>query len=366
MPKTRELRRPDTDGWRALCESGFFRQFVPKEFNGYAQGLDGFIDNALLVASICPSTGWVAALLAGHNWFAANLSADVQAELFGASSFILASSLSTPPGVARQACGGLLIDGRWKWASGVGVADWIIAAAILSDGTIGPELKIVLFPATQARVVDTWHAHGLAGSGSHDVEVDALFVPYTHVLSDMNILNGTGPAASLYAEPVWRVPAMTLGYLLLAIPALGAARGLLASFVERLKGRIKQGSVSLQAESEMTRIRVARAELLLEAAECTLRTVGKEMEMDPGSGGHPVDRRLAWRARIANAVGFCRNATATLVEVSGSSAMRAGQDFERFLADFEIMASHAAFDTDQAFEAYGRSLLGGPPPSSFA
>ena len=40
-----------------------------------------------------------------------------------------------------------------------------------------PEQRIVVVPAADAIIHDTWHVSGLRGTGSHDVELQDVFVP---------------------------------------------------------------------------------------------------------------------------------------------------------------------------------------------
>ena len=95
-------------------------------------------------------------------------------------------------GQARRDGHHLVIDGRWPFNSGCVHADWYQTGIIVHgrrptgrrpDGT--PDLRFAYFPAAAAEIHDTWHATGLRGTGSHDVEVRQLRIPAEHSAAPM-------------------------------------------------------------------------------------------------------------------------------------------------------------------------------------
>src|SRR5207253_537198 len=57
------------------------------------------------------------------------------------------------------------------------------------------EIRIAYFyPKSVARIVDTWDVSGLRGTGSHDIEVEELFVPEERTFSALDLrARVTGP-----------------------------------------------------------------------------------------------------------------------------------------------------------------------------
>ena len=192
------LRRISDPVWSVLRRSGFFHQFVPKAFGGMATDTDSFVDASLPVAEACASTAWVATLVAKYNWVLAHFPPETQAELWnGVPPNIVASAVNTPPGRAVRVSGGFRVTGTWKRGSGVARADWVMAGAVLGefDDELPPCPLMTLFPAGEAEVLDTWHADGMAGTGSHDIRAVNLFVPEARTLPLASLLNGRGPGA---------------------------------------------------------------------------------------------------------------------------------------------------------------------------
>ena len=363
------LRRPTDAVWSALRRSGFFYQFVPKAFGGMATDLDSFIDASLPIAEACASTAWVATFCAKHNWLLAHFPLETQSELWGgAYPYIVAPVVSAPPGRAVRVDGGVLVTGSWKWASGIMHADWVMALALLGDADDGlpPRPIMTLFPAEKAEVLDTWYVDGMAGTGSNDVRVADLFVPEARTVSLAAVMAGRGPGSRHYPEAIYRAPMFPFFTVTLTIPALGAARIALSQFRAQLAGHVKPGAEIKQADKPAAQIRLAEADLMVNAAEVLIRDAGRRA-VAAGAFDEPeqIPHRIAVRAQATHAVSLCRKAALHLAEGAGSSVHRLDQPFQRAVRDVSVIANHFAFDVDVAHELHGRALLGLPPNSAF-
>ena len=96
----------------------------------------------------------------------------------------MSGTLAAPYGRATVVDGGFRVTGRWPYGSGCQNADWLgftdrrllgDQPRLDADGL--PEQRIVVVPASTAIIHDTWHVSGLRGTGSHDVELQDVFVP---------------------------------------------------------------------------------------------------------------------------------------------------------------------------------------------
>ena len=86
-------------------------------------------------------------------------------------------------GRADRVDGGWRINARKIFGSGVPAGDFLITGAVWDDPEAGE--TVLHFPlslkAEGVRVLDTWHALGMRGTGSHDVAIEDAFVPDTSV-----------------------------------------------------------------------------------------------------------------------------------------------------------------------------------------
>ncbi len=360
------LRRPVDRVWNALRASGFFYQFVPKRFGGLETDTDSFIDASLPLAEACASTAWVATFCAEHNWLLAHFPEETQAALWGGDfPYIIAPAVTAPPGTATPTDGGFVVSGNWKWGTGVMHADWIIASALVTNPDGPPKAMLVLFPATDATVIDTWHVDGMAGTGSNDIQAKDIFVPTARTVFTTPIRSGRGPGSRGYDNRIYSAPMLPFLAMTAAIPALGAARATVAAFRERLGAHVRMGNESSQAHRPAAQIRLATAELMVNAAELLIRDAGRR-NVALGSVEEPAQTptRIAIRAQIAFAVKQCRDAALHLSEGAGSGVHMLDHPFQRAVRDINVVASHVAFDVDTAFELHGRALIGLPPNSA--
>lgn len=357
------LRRPVDEIWQALRRAGYFYQFVPKAFGGLEASPDEFIDATLPIAEACASTAWAASFCAEHNWIVSHFPVETQRALFGGDyPYVVAPGVTAPPGTATPVEGGYRVTGRWKWGTGVMHADWIIATVLVPrDGGVH-EARMVLFPAAEASVIDTWHVDGMIGTGSNDVAVADLFVPEAFTVISAPLRCGRGPGSRAYNNPIYSAPMLPFLTMTAAMPALGAARGALAAFRDRLTGHVRMGNQIRQADRPATQIRLARADVMITSAEQIVRKAGRdavalgrldEPEQTPG--------RLEVRARLAYAVSLCREAVSHLAESAGSAVHMLDQPFQRALRDLSVLSTHVVFDLDTAMELHGRAIVGLPP-----
>ena len=52
-----------------LDDAGFLQILTPKHYGGHELNIDILVAVSRIIASACPSTGWVTAFYIGHNWF---------------------------------------------------------------------------------------------------------------------------------------------------------------------------------------------------------------------------------------------------------------------------------------------------------
>lgn len=356
------LRRPVDSVWQALRDSGVFYHFVPRMYGGLEYDLETFIDTMLPLGEGCASTGWVASFCVEHNWMLAQFSKAAQDEIFGGGwPYVIAPGVTMPPGRAEPVEGGYRLTGRWRWGTGVMHADWILATGMV-PGESPPRMLFFAFPAAEARVLDTWHMDGMAGTGSNDIVAHELFVPEHRVINMQHMREGRAPGALLHENPMYRMPMLPFLAITAAVPAVGAARAAVAAFRERLDVRIMHGTTTRQGEKPAAQMRLARAEMEVRSADILLRDAARQtMEIANQAAPSTAEQRIHVRLQVAWAMDACRRAIREVCEGAGSSAHALDNPLQRALRDVNVMASHVVYDMDLALELQGRALVGLPP-----
>ena len=87
-----------------------------------------------------------------------------------------------------------------------------------------PQPLEVLVPRAEYRVLDTWHVAGLRGSGSHDVEVEDVFVPD-------RFTTRVGASALRETGPLFRLPTFSR----LAYNKVGVATGIARAAIDDVR-----------------------------------------------------------------------------------------------------------------------------------
>jgi 3-hydroxy-9,10-secoandrosta-1,3,5(10)-triene-9,17-dione monooxygenase len=119
-------------------------------------------------------------------------------------SVLIASALMFPPGKATRAPGGYRLTGRWPFSSGVDASAWNMLGGIIQGGEVG-EMRMFVVPREDYRIIDTWRALGLRGTGSNDVESKDIFVPIARSPS-MRAKVAPRTRARRQSGPLFRIP----------------------------------------------------------------------------------------------------------------------------------------------------------------
>ena len=181
MEAERRLTPQVVDALRAL---GAFRLAVPHAYGGLE--LDPMTQVRVVeeLSRMDGSVGWCAMISSAGSFASAFLAPAVAQRVCGPLDFSLAGQV-VPMGRAELVDGGYRVTGRYRFGSGCQHASVISGGCVVFEGgkprqlTPGrPEIRVVMFPPSACKILDTWHTTGLAGTGSHDFEVEDVFVPF--------------------------------------------------------------------------------------------------------------------------------------------------------------------------------------------
>jgi indole-3-acetate monooxygenase len=356
-------RRLAADVVEAFHGAGLFRIQIPERFGG--AGLDPIEAMPVYeeVAAADGSAGWNLAIGAGGGAFAAMLDdADALEEIVGAPRALLAGSVNPAALRVVPDGDGYRVSGRLRYASGVSQSNWLMAGGIVFDGDQPrltrdgvPVIVGTFFPTREARVLDTWHPNGLAGTGSHDVEVNDVRVPSVRCFEFFT--TKPRPFDPLAALPLFS----RLGATITGV-GIGIARRAIDELAELAGAKMPMGSPgSLLRERAGVQIDVARARGLVDGARAHVTHVAREVFARVRSGAAPslddqVRLRLAYvtaAEQFARAVDLVRNA-------AGMNAIALGSVLERCWRDAHAVTQHIAISPSH-LERLGRITLGFPP-----
>lgn len=365
--ESERLGYPHPAVWDALRATGFHYHFMPKKYGGCEFGPEDFFLTASVIAEACPSTAWATTFTVEHNWIASLYPEKAQDEFFARGRYIIAPAVSTPPAMAVKVPGGYKVNAHWKWGSGVMHSNWCIGMAMLpGEGDAQPTTIWVAFPMSEAKVLDTWHVAGLAATGSNDIVVKDLFVPEHMVVTASDLQFGTTPGSKVHDNPVYRMPSTAFLALVTSAPTIGAARGAVKIFQERLKTRKVTGTQTILSEKANMQVLLARADVMVRTSELLLQTLAREVLERAASGkNYDIAARMASTAQNAYASRLAREAIRLVIDNAGSSVHLLSDPMQRLARDANVACAHLIQDFEQLAEQHGRSMLGLPPITYF-
>jgi alkylation response protein AidB-like acyl-CoA dehydrogenase len=351
-----QLRRPADEAIAAVEEAEIFKLMVPKRYGGLEFDMETFMDVVLALSEGDASLAWVTAFLIEHNWMFSLFPESFQEELFSDRSYVLAPGMVAPTGNARPAPGGVILNGRWQFATGVWHSSWIIAGAILLNEDEVPDPRFFAIPREEVIVEATWNVDGMCGTGSHDVVIEECFVPHDRSISMIEMNRGCTPGSKIHVGALYRTPMVSLLTATAAMPSLGQARALVREYATRLPGRKRLGMGLSQAESVTAQIRVARLSIAVQQAEPLLRDTVRELCVlrDRSVGAD----RARMQAQLGTVVDQSKQIISEVCAASGANAHQLTDRFQRARRDAEMMSCHVAFDLDATLENAGKAMLG--------
>lgn len=320
-------------------------------------GLDGtvrdLIDMVAMLAEADGSTGWVA----GH-W--ALTAASIQAL---AQDPFVEEVLSTPGGAIgwsnmpraeiEATEGGWRVSGRWAFASGCKAADWIGGDVPVPDADAPRGFRSVtmLAPAAEGRIEETWDVVGLAGSGSHTIVLENVFVPTYRTFDWPDAKPVAGRRLGFLARP-WTIGVVAAGvHLGLARRAIDETRAELEGKRDRMTGE------PLVARSEAVTTLEA-AEGLLYALRAGLDRAADDVWAEGLQNGAPSDAaRLTIRTAATTAVQEGARIVRDVWDIAGASAIRRAAPLQRVMRDASCLIHHVS-GRRECWERAGRVRLG--------
>ena len=125
-----------------------------------------------------------------------------------------------------------------------------------------PPLRMMVLPASEVHIIDTWTVSGLCGTGSHDFVLDEVFVPADHTFT---VFQPGGLEGTL-----GRIPELMYSALAIATVAVGIAHGALADITTLATAKVPMFADGTLASNPLFRYRLAEADTQLRAAQALL------------------------------------------------------------------------------------------------
>ena len=342
-----------------LANARLFKVALPEAEGGLGADILTALRVIEEVARADGSTGWCLAMAINTFRQSAQLAPAVRRELFFSGPVGVSAGSARERGRAVAVPGGYRVTGHWFFASGCMHSALLHGACKVFDGDAprlrangDQEIRIAFFhPKSRARIIDTWNVSGLRGTGSHDIEVDDLFVPEEHTFSALD-------RRARVTGPMNRIHGFDLAGCGFCCVGLGVARAAIDAFVELATVKIPRSSSDLLRERVMAQAHVAEAEGLLRSGRAFLFEVVGDM-WETVLAGDPVTehQRSELRLAMTHAAQSAAKATHLVCAAAGTTSIFASSPLERYARDAEVVTRHNQLQFVN-YEAVGRTMFG--------
>lgn len=354
-----EVRRLPADLAQKLAATGVFRMVTPKRFGGLELSPREIVETTEALAAANASAGWCAMIAATTALNAAYMAPEYAAEIYG-DPLTITGGVFAPMGRAVVEGDHYRVSGRWQWGSGSANCSWLCGSCTLWENgemkrlpTGAPDTRMMVFPASGATLIDTWHVMGLKGTGSGDFEVKDIRVPKGRSVS--LVTDKPRETGALY-----KFPAFGLLALGVTAVALGNARGALDAFRDLATVKKSQGSAKTLSERQTVQAEYARSEAAWRAARAYLYSeIDRVWAVAQGEDEIPIqaraDLRLACTHMTRTGADICRS----LYDLGGGAALFEASDLQRRFRDAHAITQHIV-TAPATLELTGRILFGLP------
>ncbi|WOR14570.1 acyl-CoA dehydrogenase family protein [Hyphomonas sp. FCG-A18] len=352
-----EVRRLPADLARKMAEAGLFRMVTPAVYGGLECSPHQIVETVEAVAQANASAGWCVMIGATTALNAAYMAPDMAREVYN-DPYTITGGVFAPMGKAIVDSDDYILSGRWQWGSGSANCSWLCGGAmVIEDGQMRllpsgrPDARMMIFPAEEAELIDTWHVMGLKGTGSGDIAVKNLRIPKARSVSlvaDKPILDG-----ALYAFPAFGL--LSLG---VSATAMGNTKGALNALIELGKVKKNQGSGKTLGERATVQAKTAEMLAAYRAARAYLfDEIDQTWDVAQASGDIPVERRAALRLACTHMVRTGAEITQACYDLGGGAALFKSSDLQRRFRDAHAMTQHIV-TAPATWELLGRMAYG--------
>jgi len=351
-------RRPPTEVFQKLADTGVFRMLWPPE-----EGGGGFTQPQALpvletLAAIDGSAGWstMIGVESGALWmrFAPGI-ASARSPRHG----VLTRASLNPRGVAHETAEGWRLKGRWPLASGAYEADWFIACALVMDSESPrmradglPDMRFFAVPPDRVEVHDTWRALGLRSTMSHDIAIDTT-LPAHYSAPGVGVVESPHALGRL---PLW----FALGPFHCAV-IIGIVRGAMEDVLALLptKRPVLNPAIRTSEDPIVQHLLGAAATRLASARAFLMTEANAAWEMAERRETFAPLCRVRFRSMLSFIHAECVAIMDDLFHLAGTTPLYDGSALQRRYRDLRTACQHLTA-TSEVFRPYGALMLGAP------
>jgi alkylation response protein AidB-like acyl-CoA dehydrogenase len=353
-------RRVVEQSIQALTEAGLFKVAAPRRYGGYETSMRTMLDVSAALGEADGGTAWVVTLTNVCAWLTGLFPEKAQDEVFGADPDAKVSGVLAPTADAVKVEGGWKVSGRWYYNSGSWHASWaVLGIPVTNEAGEVIDQGLVLIPASEMTLEDTWFVAGMRSSGSNCMVAEDVFVPEHRLLSVPAAIEGS--YGNEHAdEAFYRSAFVPILALVLVGPQLGMGRAALDLVKEKAaKKPIAYTFFEAQADSVAFQLQIAEAAMLIDTAHLHAYRAAADIDEAVARGEYPD---YLTRARVRADTGYVAEKITRAIDIllwaHGAGSFAEVSPLQRIWRDSATAARHAIVLPAVGYEVYGKALLG--------
>ncbi|PAW92599.1 hypothetical protein CKK33_03435 [Mucilaginibacter sp. MD40] len=205
-----------------IYEQEWFNLLAPQIYGGLQKSLPEIIRTEEALSWADGSLGWVVTLCSGAGFFGGYISPAIAPGIFADKEVCLAGS-GADTGTAKRHKDGYIINGSWKYASGVHHATYITINCRIMDKS-GNELLKEGMPLIRSFIIDRadvqlqpgWKYVGMIATGSDAYKIENIYVPEDRCFE-------IAPQSAVVKDRLYHYPFLQLAEATLAANLSGMA-----------------------------------------------------------------------------------------------------------------------------------------------
>jgi len=342
-----------------LIDSEVFKACQPKRLGGFELPFGVQTSAGAEIAKFCGSSGWIVSVLGTHHWMVGKFSPKVQDDIWAKKPHsIVASAFASVDEKVKTLKDGYEISGRWLYASGIHLCDWVIILCKIPQNNSTPEMRFMIVPVDEINIMDTWRTIGLRATGSHNIEIKNTFVPKYRTITHREINMLDTPGTKDNPKSVYRIPMSGIINYCVAAPTLGMAEGALEAFTKDMAPRTSIFSKKI-ANNPTLQLRTSEASAEIDCARLLYENDLSKIRSSVNQTKPLTINDLAKIKRNASYIGeLSKRATSRLSSAMGARGLNEKNLVHLANSDINAACSHVSMVWDSCSLPHGMAKLG--------
>jgi indole-3-acetate monooxygenase len=264
-----------------------------------------------------------------------------------------------PAGVAEKIDGGFNLNGRWRFNSGIGHAEWAVGGAVI-DGTQNgdgpPKVIFCAMPIDDVTLHHNWEdVVGLKGTGSIDFSIENYFVS-----EDLTFVWDMENPQPVRGGEAFHLPPICYAAKEHGSVAIGVGRRVLDELIHIATSTRGTFRMSKLEERHVVQRAIGEADLKLRSARALLHQSYTEMEAKVSAGERlGTSDIIEGRSLAVLCTDIAIDIASKAYHFAGNTALHQPHIIERLFRDMHTAGIHQVV-SDTSYENHGKILLGLP------